>query len=56
MTKWVCTICIAKHGLKGTDLHKWPDSDDEDGRIKHLIIVHGVRVEGYDDTTGERVT
>lgn len=55
MNKIACKLCILSKGLKGSDIKDLPDEDDEDGFAKHLILVHGLIVEGYNSQTGEKL-
>lgn len=56
LRKKACKLCIITKGLKGSELRDLPDEGDEDGFAKHLIIVHGLKVEGYNPKTGEKLT
>lgn len=52
MSKMACRLCIIVKGPKGSELAHLPDEGDHDGFARHLILVHGLKVEGYDPKTG----
>ena len=39
-TRLACKLCIAAHGLSGSDIDKLPKTEAE--YIQHLVDVHGV--------------
>jgi hypothetical protein len=50
---WVCRICVAKYGLKGRDLAKWPPVGDEAGIERHLWHEHQIKVRHPNETVEE---
>ena len=44
MSKWVCRLCIVTKGLRGSELIDWPDTDDEEGQVRHIEEVHRIPV------------
>ncbi len=58
MKKIVCKLCIAQHGLRGSDLANWPNEDDpgaEEWFFNHLETVHEVPVQRSGETREEAI-
>ena len=53
MSKVVCKICVAMHGLSGASLEAMPDVGDEDAMAKHIESEHHIPVIREDETTEE---